>query len=68
MGTELFISHQLSLGVAVKHKRVVDYPPLELKYLIEPVYYKWQKEYLTSYWFVEKGTSEGSEWYQIYSR
>ena len=30
--------------------------------LFEPVYYtKWQKKY----WFVEWGTSEGSEWYQI---
>ena len=36
MGTELFISHQLSLDVAVKHKRVVDYSPLKLKYLSEP--------------------------------
>ena len=46
MGTKLFISHQLSLDVAVKHERVVDYPPLKLKYLLEPVYYKWQKSTL----------------------
>ena len=33
---------------------------------LEPVYYtKWQKKYLTRYWFVEKGTSDCSKWYQI---
>ena len=25
---------------------------------------KQQKKFLTSYWFVEKGTSEDSEWYK----
>ena len=26
---------------------------------------KHQKKFLTSYWFVELGTSEDSEWYEI---
>ena len=33
---------------------------------LEPVCCKKQKKkFLTSYWFVEQGTSEDSEWYKI---
>ena len=33
---------------------------------LEPACYKkQQKEFLTSYWFVEQVTSEDSEWYKI---
>jgi hypothetical protein len=36
-------------------------------YVLEPVCCKKQQkmEFLTSYWFVEYGTSEDSEWYKI---
>ena len=35
-------------------------------FILEPVWCKkQQKKFLTSYWFVEKGTSEDSEWYMI---
>ena len=39
---------------------------IKLKWVLEPVCCKkQQKKFLTSYWFVELGTSEDSEWYKI---
>ena len=38
------------------------------RYLSQISFTKWQKKYLTSYWFVKQGISEGPEWFQTDSK
>ena len=47
--------------------RVITNIIIELWIDLEPVYFTvfQKKKFLPSYWFVELGTSEDSEWFQI---
>ena len=50
-GTDLLVQKPRSLNFG---------PPQKKNSLLEPIYFtKLQKKHLTSYWFVELGTSEG---------